>query len=125
MNNEDINKLLKKMENVSILEEDDIENLIKSMSSVGIEESKMEELMEGYTARWSIYKSNREKLENLIKKAETRYRDYLQNIDFSNLVYIREAINMFLNRPDKNNLERSFNLMKRVDTLIVSVLNEL
>lgn len=119
---EDISKILDSIKSIS-LNKDELEELVESISKFDImEKDKMKELLEGYNAKWS---SDKIKMKKLIKNAEDRYIDYLKNIDFSNLVYIKDAISLFLNRVHKLDLFESFNLMKKVDTLIVNLLNEL
>lgn len=115
--------ILDQMEELNILEKDQLDSLVESLEKFNIiEKSKMEELLEGYNAQWT---NNRFRMHQLIKKAEERYREYLENINLTDLLFIEEAIEEFLNRPDPSNLRNAFSLMKRVDTLIVNVLNNL
>lgn len=118
-----VSDLLEQMDKFTILEKDQLDILVDSLEKFNIvEKSKMDQLLEGYNAKWT---NNRFKMNQLIKKAEERYRDYLENINLTDLLFIKEAIEEFLGRPDPSNLRNAFQLMKRVDSLIVNVLNNL
>lgn len=118
-----VSDLLEQMDGFTILEKDQLDTLVDSLEKFNIvEKSKMDELLEGYNAKWT---NNRFKMHQLIKKAEERYKDYLENINLTDLLFIKEGIEEFLDRDDPSNLQKSFVLMKRVDTLIINVLNNL
>jgi vacuolar-type H+-ATPase subunit I/STV1 len=118
-----VSDLLEQMDNFTIIEKDELDSLVDSLEKFNIvEKSKMDQLLEGYNAKWT---SNRFKMNQLIKKAEERYQEYLENINLTDLLFIKEAIEEFLGRPDPSNLRHAFQLMKRVDSLIVNVLKNL